>query len=650
MSFLSPWSALAAAAIAVPLLLLLYFLKLRRHTTRIASTLLWRRSTEDLQANVPFQRLRWSLLLFLQLLLVTVIVAALGRPVLRARAPAPPRLVLLVDRSASMQALDAGESPERPRSRLDAARAAALEIVDRLGRRSEPSEMMVVAFGATAHVICGFESNRGLLRSAVESIESTDEEADLAPALALAGAFASHDESVDQPPPAVVLVSDGGFADPAVHDVSGGFTLRAGDLRFVGVGPPPGSPVNNMGIAAFSARRDHEDRARVLVFARLVNAGPAEVETALTLRADGRPVAVRTARVPPAGGDGPGEAAVTFSLESPGGAVLTLRAGHRDDLAADNDAALVLLPAAAPRLGLVHTGDEPDQFTYGLLEALQPQTLTVIPAGAPLDPSLLAERFDLVVFDGVPPPRRPPVATLTFGAAPEGIGVRPPGRAGAGRILSWDRQHPILRHVSLDALRYAQFGAYDLPEPWRALASGPDGPVMAVDDSGSVGHVLVGFRLTRSNWPTDVSIAVFMQNVLNELIRPTGIGAALAVRPGDSISVRARLDVTRLTVEGPLEASIDVEPGAEVTLPVLRRAGLYTVRGAVPPMDRIAVNVLSDVESDIRPRRQLVVNARETVAGPVGDAAGLELWPWLAAAAIALLVVEWVVYCTRMRG
>jgi hypothetical protein len=67
-------------------------------------------------------------------------------------------------------------------------------------------------------------------------------------------------------------------------------------------------------------------------------------------------------------------------------------------------------------------------------------------------------------------------------------------------------------------------------------------------------------------------------------------------------------------------------------------------------MDRIAVSMLSDQESDIRPRHSLIVNAQRAEAGTAGGAAGLELWPYLAAAAIGLLVLEWIVYCLRMRG
>jgi hypothetical protein len=652
-SFLSPWSALGAAAVAVPLLLLLYFLKLRRQTTRIASTLLWRRSTEDLQANVPLQRLRWSLLLLLQLLIAATLIAALGRPVLLAAGASPARVILLIDRSASMSATDNGQ--EQPAARLDAAKESALAIVRRLGRRREPAEMMVVAFASTAQVISGFESNRGILRDAIESVEPTDEEADLEAALALAGAFASRDESADQPPPQVVLISDGGVGPPP-GGAGQGFTLRAGGLRFIGIGPPP-QTVDNVGIAAFSARRDYQDPQRVLAFTRFVNAGARPVETTATLRVDGEAVEVRQVGIPAATASGPGEAPVTFDIRIAEAAVLIVTSGHRDQLSADDSAALVLRPPAAPRIGLVHDGDTPDQFLVGLLEALQPQKLLVVPASATrtaadddLDLSWAVDQVDLVVLDRASTRALPSLPTLSFGAAPREITARPPDREGAARILSWDRQHPILRHVSLDALVFAGFGGYDLPESWVALALGPDGPVIAVGPGRSGRHVLVGFDLMRSNWPMDVSIAVFMHNVLNELIWPARGDAAISLRPGEPVTVRAGPETDTISIDGPVSASLEVEPGSEVTLPALRRAGVYTVRGAAPPMDRVAVSVLSDLESDTRPRHSLVVNARRTDAGAVGDATGLELWPYLAAAAIVLLMLEWTVYCLRVRG
>src|SRR5256714_15324744 len=105
-SFLNPWAAAAAAAIAVPALLVLYFLKLRRREMPVSSTLLWKKAIQDLQVNAPFQKLRRNLLLFLQLLLLLLLVLALSRPVTNFKPGAGRLTVILIDPSASMSAED----------------------------------------------------------------------------------------------------------------------------------------------------------------------------------------------------------------------------------------------------------------------------------------------------------------------------------------------------------------------------------------------------------------------------------------------------------------------------------------------------------------------------------------------------------------
>src|SRR5512136_2804558 len=102
MSFLNLWWALGIAAVVVPALLILYFLKLRRREELVASTLLWKRAVQDLQVNAPFQRLRKNLLLFLQLLVLAAAILALARPIVRTAVGSEERVVLLIDRSASM--------------------------------------------------------------------------------------------------------------------------------------------------------------------------------------------------------------------------------------------------------------------------------------------------------------------------------------------------------------------------------------------------------------------------------------------------------------------------------------------------------------------------------------------------------------------
>src|SRR3954463_10591035 len=105
-NFLTPLAGVIAAAIAVPALLVLYFLKLRRREMEVSSTLLWKKAIQDLQVNAPFQKLRRNLLLILQLALLLALCLALTRPVTFFHPGAGKTTVILIDNSASMSAAD----------------------------------------------------------------------------------------------------------------------------------------------------------------------------------------------------------------------------------------------------------------------------------------------------------------------------------------------------------------------------------------------------------------------------------------------------------------------------------------------------------------------------------------------------------------
>src|SRR5215216_7207122 len=76
---LSPWQW-GLLALVPPAIVLLYFLKLKRQPLEVPSTYLWHKSIEDLHVNSIWQRLRQSLLLFLQILLIVLLALALLRP------------------------------------------------------------------------------------------------------------------------------------------------------------------------------------------------------------------------------------------------------------------------------------------------------------------------------------------------------------------------------------------------------------------------------------------------------------------------------------------------------------------------------------------------------------------------------------------
>src|SRR4051812_13410748 len=207
--FVNPWTALITAAVAIPALLILYFLKLRRREFDVPSTLLWRKAIQDLQVNAPFQKLRRNLLLLLQLLLLLFLLLALSRPVSN-YTPGPGKTtVILIDRSASMSARD----QEAGRSRLDEAKRRAKDLVAGM---SKNSTAMVVAFDDSAQMLQPFTSDSQLLNSAIDSIRPNDRKTNLKLAYQLADAQINFNPEQLRPnaePPDVFVYSDGRIQD-----------------------------------------------------------------------------------------------------------------------------------------------------------------------------------------------------------------------------------------------------------------------------------------------------------------------------------------------------------------------------------------------------------------------------------------------------
>src|SRR5262249_21027391 len=112
----------------VPLLLiLLYFLKLRRKPVQVPSTFLWRKSVEDLHVNSLFQWLRDNVLLLIQLLVLLLLIYALLGLQVHGRTTSGGHYILIIDSSASMGVTDVAPS------RLEVAKQEALREIDARG-------------------------------------------------------------------------------------------------------------------------------------------------------------------------------------------------------------------------------------------------------------------------------------------------------------------------------------------------------------------------------------------------------------------------------------------------------------------------------------------------------------------------------------
>jgi hypothetical protein len=171
-----------------PLMILLYFLRLRRKPIAVASTYLWKKSIEDLHVNRLMQWLRRNVLLLLQLLAVLALIYAVLGPRLHGRLLGGKHYILVVDNSASMSATDV-----KP-SRLDWAKGEALKEIE---AATDADTGMVIVFNGTAEILQSYTTSRDELRAAVRRIEPTQKPTRIDEALALAASLANPQKSMD---------------------------------------------------------------------------------------------------------------------------------------------------------------------------------------------------------------------------------------------------------------------------------------------------------------------------------------------------------------------------------------------------------------------------------------------------------------------
>lgn len=184
---LSPWVALVLLLMPI-VLIVLYFLKLKRKPIQVPSTFLWKKSIEDLHVNSLFQWLRNNVLLLLQLLVLLFLIYSVLGLRYHGSTGTSRHYILMIDNSASMSAQDV--SP----SRLEWAKQEALKEID---AAAEHDNGMVIVFNSKATTMQTYTSDRARLRDAVRSIQPTQRPTRIEEALALAESLANPVRSTD---------------------------------------------------------------------------------------------------------------------------------------------------------------------------------------------------------------------------------------------------------------------------------------------------------------------------------------------------------------------------------------------------------------------------------------------------------------------
>ena len=595
MTWLQPWAAWFLAGL--PLIVLLYLLKVRRRSATVSTLIFWQRVMEEHRRRALFQKLRHVFSLLLHLLIFALIVAALARPTFDRLIQNGSSTVIILDVRARMQAIEADGETRFAK----AIRRARQTIRDASASR----HFAILTLGSQPNVVSGFTGNERTLDEALLHTSVTDSGGDSEAAVRLA------------------------------HDL---LSARPGHQRIIAISDAPigsevenasvGTPLGNVAITQFATRALPASPQTSEILIEVHNFSDRPVTTNLELHYDDRLLDVKPISLA-AGGK---VLQIFPSVPRPRGAAkgwLTARLDHQDALALDNLGRAVLPPPRLLRVLLVTNGN---LFLEKALAADPGASFEIISPDAWSD--AIASKFDVIVHDDHLPQDWSAHHSLYLKRTPfdqAGPELEQPA------ITDLAADHPTLRLIDLRTTTILRARPLQLPESkedwvFSAPLRSFDHPLLVVGEARG-GHrvAALGLDLTATDLPLRVAFPLLVTNTIHWLAdarentgRSLRAGQVLALAGSEKIA----------------------EPPTTGFFQPLRN-GFYELQRD-NRSEWIAVNTFSGEESNLQ-HGQITAGLARTSAVPkaMSSLAAWPIWRWLALGALALFTAEWSLFHRR---
>ncbi|MEA2526021.1 MAG: hypothetical protein QOF73_3248 [Thermomicrobiales bacterium] len=651
------------ALVGLPLVVLYHM----RHTTptvRPVPTLrFWLAAVDQQTEQARFRRPPLTLLLLLHLIIVGLLAFALMRPAATdawaglGRRTEPTHVIILLDGSTSMVATDTASG----RTRFEEARVNALSRVSDL---REGDVATVVLLGTHPTTLEATDA-AGLkaLRDRLGRLPAPGGRADLNAALRLA-----RDLVLPGLEDQIVLLSDGALTvDPTLVEAVGA------PIEFQRVGR---STTSNLAITDLSARSSPDNPGQEQLYTRIVNFGDEPVTARVVVSADGIEVEQQSVTIEA------NDDVEQFVKQLPvGAAKVTVTAQAEDALQADNRASLVLARDADLGLRILLVSDLPGwlQRALAVLPGAQLTTQSTSDSLTGASDGAAPGSFDLVVYEGFTPQDAAtlPDAPIVF-VNPPRDGVLPTDGAKTmleptvARIVAND---PLLLGVDLTGVTFGETPIHNLSATDTEVVGADDrngpgaGPLIYRGRMAASGQpmIVLTFDLNdqKTNLPQRIAFPILIANMANELA-PSPLPSAVPL--GDPLRYRPRADAAKVRIAPPTGEPIDLavavgEEAANGAAPTAGGGGLlrevvYSDTGQpgeyrITELDAagtesgggtFVVNAGHTRESDLRANQELpgVLATARAVAESGTRASLSDLWPTLVAVALAVLGLEWL--------
>ena len=628
-------SALAAVAAGLAAcVLLLYVLRVRRQRVEVPFSSLWKKILEERQATSLWEKFKRVVSLLLHLLILALLVLAIADPRRGGELEGERAVVLIVDTSASMSALDERGGRTRIERAIDEARLV-------LRALSPRDSVMLVAMDGQLQPLTPFTREHDVVETRIRELQATATAANPVEALRFA-----LESLVGRPDGEIVLVSDGAFDSETLENAAIDIPDNVSVVHI-----PIGGESENVAITAFNVRRYPSNRTNYEIFVELRSYVDTALEVELTIYGDGDRV-VDFQRIPL--GPRAVEERVYSDLPAAGDhlrAELEIVAGDAVDSFAVDDVAYALMPRKrAVRVLLVTDGNLYLEGPFLLNESVE--TDVIASADYRFSPgSDPSANYDVTVFDGVTP---------AVAASGNYMYFAPSGDFSPWEIRSEYEDpiidkirssHPLTRWIyGMRAVNISRASRFAMTSNDTAIASSVRGaPLIIARETDRTRQIGVAFSLAESDMPLRVLFPLFLLNAIDWFTRDDA-SLLESFRTGDTwfVPITDR-GLDSVTVRAPDGSIFDAQADNGMAVFYGQQTGYYQIEAGEERFE-VAGNLADSGESDVSAQDGLrigdmTLQSRFDESGRVGR---YDPWVWLLLAAIALLLFEWFTWNRRL--
>lgn len=559
----------------------------------LPSLYLWKTMANEIESASQFQKLKSSILMFLQLAAALFIALMLAGLFIK-NSQLPDRVILVVDASVSMKATDVEPN------RMEYAKDQAIAYVKQLNKGAQ---VTLVALKDIPEILLTDETDHSLVASAIKNLSAIDTYSDMELALQTTNALKKDED--------ITIVYFGDNTYPGAENV---IVAKSSD----------NIAVHNVAYTLY------ESSGEIRVLADLTNEGMEATTVPVSLYADELFLDAKQVDIEP------GESAKIFFENVP----LTTRKivvqiDREDILLVDNQAYTVVTKPEVKKAVLVTENNMFLEKVFKLNKGI------ALYQAEPKDVETL-KGFDLYIFDGILPTNLPTDGAVMLFNPPENDHFKVLGYAENPELFT--AGHEITTHLNQPDFAVATTQIYEVPTWADEIIDTEYGPCAIAGTFNGIRLVSFGFDLHHTDLPLVVDFPILMTNTANYLI-PSSMLHQTSIPAGQGMGIRILPNTEEAYIISPngLKEHIDITKEETLYKNTLN-TGLYTLvqaSGEIEVKESFGVNV---------PKRAILEQGNSTTTeNTVQINNKKSLYGFLGALVLILMLTEWFIYHYRRK-